>query len=101
MCLSIFAFDVWDKLWVLTRSVPDVSLLINFRCSVECVVFLLIGLNHYGNRGQGCVLLCPRFYGLERCRHLTTTDDPALYFIFVFFYSNWNIGKIDVAAVSI
>ena len=28
MCLSIFLFDVWDKLWVLIRSVPEVSLLI-------------------------------------------------------------------------
>ena len=28
MCLSIFSFDVWDKLWVLIRSVPEVSLLI-------------------------------------------------------------------------
>ena len=28
MCLSIFPFDVWDKLWVLIRSVPEVSLLI-------------------------------------------------------------------------
>ena len=28
MCLSIFPFHVWDKLWVLFRSVPEVSLLI-------------------------------------------------------------------------
>ena len=28
MCLSTFPFDVWDKLWVLIRSVPQVSLLI-------------------------------------------------------------------------
>ena len=28
MCLSIFPFDVWDKLWVLIRSVPEVFLLI-------------------------------------------------------------------------
>ena len=28
MCLSIFPFDVLDKLWVLIRSVPEVSLLI-------------------------------------------------------------------------
>ena len=28
MCLSIFPFDVWDKLWVLIRSVPEVSSLI-------------------------------------------------------------------------
>ena len=28
MCLSIFPFDVWDKLWVLIRLVPEVSLLI-------------------------------------------------------------------------
>ena len=28
MCLSIFPSDVWDKLWVLIRSVPEVSLLI-------------------------------------------------------------------------
>ena len=28
MCLSIRPFDVWDKLWVLIRSVPEVSLLI-------------------------------------------------------------------------
>ena len=25
MCLSIFPFDIWDKLWVLIRSVPEVS----------------------------------------------------------------------------
>ena len=25
-CLSIFPFDVWDKLWVLYRPVPEVSL---------------------------------------------------------------------------
>ena len=30
MCLSIFSFDVWDKLWVRIRSVPGVSLLIKF-----------------------------------------------------------------------
>ena len=28
ICLSIFPFDVWDKHWVLIRSVPEVSLLI-------------------------------------------------------------------------
>ena len=28
--LSIFPFDVWDKLWVLILSVPEVSLLIQF-----------------------------------------------------------------------
>ena len=27
-CLSIFPFDVWDKLWVLILSVPEISLLI-------------------------------------------------------------------------
>ena len=26
--LSIFSFDVWDKLWVLIRPVPEVALLI-------------------------------------------------------------------------
>ena len=30
MCLSIFPFDVGNKLWVLMRSVPEVSLLIYF-----------------------------------------------------------------------
>ena len=30
MCLSIFSFDVWDKLWVRIRSVPGASLLIKF-----------------------------------------------------------------------
>ena len=28
ICLSIFPFDVWDKLWVLTRPVPEVALVI-------------------------------------------------------------------------
>ena len=28
ICLSIFLFDVWDKLWVLIRPVPEVSLLL-------------------------------------------------------------------------
>ena len=28
ICLSIVAFDVWYKLWALTRPVPEVSLLI-------------------------------------------------------------------------
>ena len=28
MCLSIVPFDVWDKLWVLIRSVSEVSSLI-------------------------------------------------------------------------
>ena len=28
ICLSIFPFDVWDKLWVLIRSVPEVSFII-------------------------------------------------------------------------
>ena len=27
ICLSIFPNDVWDKLWVLIRPVPEVSLL--------------------------------------------------------------------------
>ena len=30
ICLSIFPFDVWDKLWILIRPVPVVSLLIYF-----------------------------------------------------------------------
>ena len=29
-CLSVFPFDDWDKLWVLIRSFPEVSLHINF-----------------------------------------------------------------------
>ena len=28
ICLSVFPFDVWDKLRVLIRSIPEVSLLI-------------------------------------------------------------------------
>ena len=28
ICLSIFPFDVWDRLWVLIRPVSEVSLLI-------------------------------------------------------------------------
>ena len=28
ICLSIFLLDVWDKLWVLIRPVPEVFLLI-------------------------------------------------------------------------
>ena len=33
MCLLIFPFDVWDKLWVMIRPVPEVSLLICQSCS--------------------------------------------------------------------
>ena len=28
ICLSIFSFDVWDRLWVRIRPVPEVPLLI-------------------------------------------------------------------------
>ena len=28
LCLAIFPFDVWDKLWVLIQPVPEVSLLL-------------------------------------------------------------------------
>ena len=38
MCLSIFPFDVWDKLWVLIRSVPEVSLLIKIVSQSEVVL---------------------------------------------------------------
>ena len=27
ICLSIFTFDVWDKLWVLILSIPELSFL--------------------------------------------------------------------------
>ena len=30
ICLSIFPFDVWDRLWVLIRPVPEVSFLLQF-----------------------------------------------------------------------
>ena len=30
ICLSIFPFDAYDKLWVLIRPVPEVSLLVYF-----------------------------------------------------------------------
>ena len=30
ICLSVFLFDVWDKLWVLIRPVPEISLLLEF-----------------------------------------------------------------------
>ena len=31
MCSSVFHFDVWDRLGVLIRSVPEVSLHINLK----------------------------------------------------------------------
>ena len=46
MCLSIFPFDVWEKLWVLIRSVPEVSLLIKFAGFLDIIStkpFVLIG----------------------------------------------------------
>ena len=37
MPLSIFPFDVWDKLWVLIRSVPEESLLIYFTLKLKII----------------------------------------------------------------
>ena len=34
MCLFIFPFGVWDKLWLLIRSVPEVSLLVLFKLAI-------------------------------------------------------------------
>ena len=40
MFLSVCLFDVWDRLWVLIRSVPEVSLLIVFIIRSVSVSFL-------------------------------------------------------------
>ena len=41
ICLSMFPFHVWDKLWVLIRPMPEVSLVILFSLKASQQLFKL------------------------------------------------------------
>ena len=41
ICLSMFPFHVWDKLWVLIRPIPEVSLVISFSSKASQQLFKL------------------------------------------------------------